>query len=104
VVLVDIESDALTELFTGFGEKGVAAERVAEAVAAEVRAYLDAEVPVGPHLADQLVLWLAIAGGGRFRTVEPTAHTRTQCEVIRAFLGREVRIEACAGSAWEVRV
>lgn len=104
VVTVDLESDALTEVFTGFGEKGVPAERVAGAVAAEVRQYLDAAVPVGPHLADQLLLWLAIAGDGAFRTVAPTPHTTTQCDVIRAFVDVDITWNQVAPQAWEARV
>ena len=37
---------------------------VAEAAAKEASEYLAAEVPVGPHLADQLLLPMALAGGG----------------------------------------
>ncbi len=39
VVLVDIESEAVTEVFVGFGESGVRAEAVAERVARDVRQY-----------------------------------------------------------------
>ena len=58
---------------------------VARAVA-EARRYLDSGAPVGQHLADQLLIPLALAGGGRFRTFEPTLHTRTNAEVIERFL------------------
>lgn len=92
VVTVELESEHVTEVFTGFGEKGVSAERVGEAVAAEVRQYLAAEVPVGPHLADQLLLPMALGGGGTFRTVAPTSHTRTHAELLRTFLGAEIAI------------
>ncbi len=44
-------------------------------------------VPVGPHLADQLVLLLALARGGSFRTTAPTLHTRTQLDGDRALPG-----------------
>jgi len=88
VVLVEIESEEVTEVFTGFGEKHVKAEQVAAAVADEALAYLSApDVPVGPHLADQLVLLLALAGEGSFRTMTPTRHAQTQLEVIGRFLG-----------------
>jgi RNA 3'-terminal phosphate cyclase (ATP) len=88
VVLVEIDSEEVTEVFTGFGEKQVKAETVAAGAAAEALAYLAADdVPVGPHLADQLVLLLAIAGGGCFRTLAPTRHTHTQLEVVGRFLG-----------------
>jgi RNA 3'-terminal phosphate cyclase len=44
---------------------------VACGVAAEVRAHLDAGVPVAEHLAGQLLILTAIAGGGAIHTTEP---------------------------------
>jgi len=104
VVSIELESDAVTEVFTGFGEKGVSAESVAEGVAAEATQYLDAGVPVGPHLADQLLLPLALAGGGTFRSLAPSAHARTQADVIRRFLGVETRMCAVSDRAWQFEV
>jgi RNA 3'-terminal phosphate cyclase (ATP) len=101
---VDVVSDALTEVFTGFGEKGRRAEDVAAKVAREVRAYLRSGAPVGPHLADQLLLWLALAGGGRFRTTAPTAHTMTHAEVIHAFLDVRVEVQRIDDEVWEIAV
>jgi RNA 3'-terminal phosphate cyclase (ATP) len=89
VVLIEVASEAVTEVFTGFGEKAVRAETVADRAADEVLAYLASDVPVGIHLADQLVLLLALAGAGSFRTLAPSQHTKTQFEVIKRFLDRE---------------
>jgi RNA 3'-terminal phosphate cyclase (ATP) len=98
-LIAEIESEQLTELFTGFGEKQVRAEAVASGVAEEVRAYLAAEVPVGQHLADQLLLPLALAGEGSFRTMAPTKHALTQLDVINRFLGPVVTgVEEAAGT------
>lgn len=102
-VMVTVRSEHVTELFTGFGDKGVRGEEVARGVAAEVRAYLDAGVPVSEHLADQLLIPLAIAGGGAFRTTEPTLHTRTNAEVIGRFLPVRFGITQVGSQAWEVR-
>jgi RNA 3'-terminal phosphate cyclase (ATP) len=104
VVMVEIESERVTEVFTGFGQKGVPAERVAAGVARETRRYLDARVPVGEHLADQLLIPLALAGAGSFRTMRPSQHTRTNVEVICRFLDVAVGIEQVGFDAWEVRV
>jgi RNA 3'-terminal phosphate cyclase (ATP) len=86
-VLVEIESEHITEVFTGFGEVNVRAEAVADRVAEKVRRYLAAGVPVGPYLADQLLIPLALAGGGAFRTIALTSHATTNLLVIGAFLG-----------------
>ncbi len=104
VVLVEAEFDGGRELFMALGERGVAAERVAEAVADEAAAWRDADVPVGEHLADQLLLPMAMAGGGRFVTVSPSAHTLTNARVIERFLPVTVRARALDGGRWEVVV
>jgi RNA 3'-terminal phosphate cyclase (ATP) len=104
VVVVEIEREDVTEVFSGFGEKGRRAEQVAADVAAEVRAYLNADVPVGPHLADQLVLLLAIGAGGAFRTQAPSGHLRTQVEIIERFLGTRPRLLDEGDGRWRVEV
>ncbi len=98
------ECEHATELFTGFGEIRVPAEKVAARAAIKARKWLDAGVPVGEHLADQLLIPLALAGGGRYRTLEPTLHTRTNVEVIRRFLDVEIAAEEAEPGVWEVRV
>ncbi|HET6611207.1 MAG TPA: RNA 3'-terminal phosphate cyclase [Kofleriaceae bacterium] len=104
VVMIEIESDHVTEVLTGFGIRGERAETVAEKVAAEAAAYLEAGVPVGVHLADQLLLPFAMAGGGSFRTLEPSSHTKTQADVIRTFLGCEIRMERIDPKTWHLEV
>jgi RNA 3'-terminal phosphate cyclase (ATP) len=104
VVLVDVESENLTEVFTGFGERGVRAETVAERLAAEVADYLEAFAPVGVHLADQILVPFALAGGGAFRTLSPSLHTKTQVQVIRAFLGSEIAMREEGGNRWLIEV
>jgi len=103
-VLVTVESEQVTEVFTAFGEKRVSAEAVGEHAAAQARDYLVAEVPVGPHLADQLLLPMALGGGGSFRTLEPTLHTRTNASVIQRFLRIDVRFSEVGRRAWRVDV
>ena len=55
VVLIEIESENITEVFVGFGERGVRAESVASRAADQARRYLAAGVPIGRYLADQLL-------------------------------------------------
>ncbi|MCX8049692.1 MAG: RNA 3'-terminal phosphate cyclase [Methylohalobius sp.] len=86
VVIVTVRCEHLTEVFTGFGERRVRAETVADHLATEVKEYLATGAAVGPHLADQLLLPLALAGGGRFLTTPPTLHTTTNIWVIEQFL------------------
>ncbi len=92
VLLLKVESDALTEVFTGFGQRGIPAEVVAAGVAAEASKYLASDVAVGEHLADQLLLPLALAGGGSFTTLPLSSHAQTNIDVIKTFLDIEVRL------------
>ena len=85
VVLV-LECHHVTEVFAATGRRGVPAEDVAAAALASAREYVDAGVPVGAYLADQLLLPLALAGAGRYLTVKPSSHTLTNMAVIGQFL------------------
>ncbi|MFQ5655735.1 MAG: RNA 3'-terminal phosphate cyclase, partial [Planctomycetota bacterium] len=89
---IEIESDFVTEIFTGFGQRGVRAEAVADGAIQAARRYLESDVPAGAHLADQLLLPMALAGESEIRTLAPSRHTTTNLEVIEEFLGMKARI------------
>jgi RNA 3'-terminal phosphate cyclase (ATP) len=91
---VTLEHEGITEVFTGFGEKGVSAESVAKRAVDGARSYLVSEAAVGPHLADQLLLPMALAGGGEFVTMPVTLHFESHVEIIEKFLSRRVVTEA----------
>jgi RNA 3'-terminal phosphate cyclase (ATP) len=76
----------IRELVSELGEKGVRAELVAARACDQLERYLDAEVPVGEHLADQLLLPMALTGGGRFRCAPLSLHATTNIETIQRFL------------------
>jgi RNA 3'-terminal phosphate cyclase (ATP) len=88
---IEVAFDGGVEVFTGFGEKHVRAETLAERCLAELDAWRALDVPVGEHLADQLLLPMALAGG-RMRTGPLSLHARTNIEVIERFLGPTFRI------------
>ena len=92
-LLITLEHEHVTAVFAGFGEKMVRAETVAKHTIAEARRYLAADAAVCEHLADQLMLPMALAGGGSFTTVRLSQHARTNAEVIARFLPIEVRFE-----------
>jgi RNA 3'-terminal phosphate cyclase (ATP) len=85
--------ESVTEVVTGFGIKGVSAEQVASDACDEAGRYLRSDVPVGMHLADQLLVPMALAGGGSFRTLPPTAHTVTNAGVVQRFLNVSIAID-----------
>jgi RNA 3'-terminal phosphate cyclase (ATP) len=104
VLMVTVRHENVAEVFTGFGAKGVTAERVAGRVAAEVSDYLESEVPVGEHLADQLLIPMALAGKGSFVTGEPSLHTTTNISVIQQFLDVRFEVERVSRRAWRISI
>lgn len=86
VLMATVEYEHVSELFCGFGEKGVAAEAVARNMVQELRDYVGGHAVAGPHLADQLLLPLALAGAGSFTASGITPHTQTNIAVIEKFL------------------
>lgn len=91
VVSVECELENVTEVFTAVGERGVPAEKVASEAAQAMSRYWRSGAAVGEHLADQLLVPLALAGSGSFVTSEPTRHTLTNIEVIRQFVDVDIR-------------
>jgi RNA 3'-terminal phosphate cyclase (ATP) len=85
-LLVTLEHEHVTEVFAAFGEKMVRAENVATTVLHEARRYIASDAAVGEHLADQILLPLALAGGGRFSIDRVSQHAITNAEIIGRFL------------------
>ena len=109
VVMIEIVSEHVTEVFTGFGRRGVRAEKVASDALRAAQDYLKADVPVGPYLADQLILPLGISahtsgGGGSFRTMALSRHATTHIEIIRQFLDIDVQVERESTNRYLVRI
>ena len=104
ILTIEIESDNITEVFTGFGEKGVSAEKVAKRAVKAVQEYLAFNVPMGRHLADQLLIPMALAGGGKFRTLSPTKHTTTNAEIIKKFIDVEIAMNEYDQNRWEIEI
>ena len=105
VVMLEVQHENVTELFVGFGQVGVKAENVAADVLRQYRNYQVVGAPVGPHLADQLMLPLGIAAwqagrGGSFRTLPLTRHSTTHIELLRQFLEIPISVDAVATAAW----
>lgn len=103
-LLLSVAGQGVCEVVSSFGMKGVPAEEVAASACWAMKRFLKAEVPVGEHLADQLLVPLALAGGGRFRTLPLTLHARTVVEVVKAFLPVEVMVASCPDGSEEVEV
>ncbi|MGL6196281.1 MAG: RNA 3'-terminal phosphate cyclase, partial [Thermoguttaceae bacterium] len=99
IVMLEITSENVTELFTGFGEISVNAETVAQKAVDQYRDYLTADVPVGRYLADQIMMPLGLAayqgsGASTFRTLPLSQHSKTHIEILRQFLDIDINIQA----------
>lgn len=103
-VFVDLNYEHARELVSEVGKRGVSAEEVAQRVCNEVERFEGSGAPVGEHLADQLLLPMALGAGGTFRTLKPTRHTRTNIEVIRLFLEVDIDVTPQDDGIWLVTV
>lgn len=98
-----LEYEQIREVFTSFGALGRSAESVAEEAANAAREYLLHPAPVGPHLADQLLLPMALGGLKTFATCEPTPHFLSNADVIATFTGKCISVKR-EGSIYVVTV
>jgi len=107
-LMATLAYENVSELFTQFGEKGLSSDNVANALVKEVRAYEASTAALGPHLADQWALPLALAvwrrgGEATYTCTELTDHATTNFSVIERFLPARFVTEAIAGG-WSVCV
>jgi RNA 3'-terminal phosphate cyclase (ATP) len=104
VVMIESSSEKVTEVFTGFGERGVKAESVAEQALRQLELYKATEVFAGEYLADQLLLPMAVAGGGSFTTLRLTGHSVTNMQTIQNFLDCKFQFEESRNNHVDVHV
>jgi RNA 3'-terminal phosphate cyclase (ATP) len=104
IMAAEVASEHVVETFSGFGERGVRAEQVADAVVDQVRQYLSSSAPVGEYLTDQLLLPLVLAGSGGFRSVGLSSHAKTNIEVIRKFLPVTIETTPADAGGMDIRV
>jgi RNA 3'-terminal phosphate cyclase (ATP) len=87
IVLIDVAtSTGVAAQFCGFGRLAASAESVATEAVKDARSYLVSSAAVAEHLADQLLLPFALAGGGVFTATRLNGHARTNMDVISSFL------------------
>jgi len=98
-ILIELASCDVTGVFSAFGKIGVSAERVAEQAARDAREYLVSRAIAGKHLADQLLLPVALAKEGSFTATKLSMHLRTNMEVIHYSLGSDFEIQQEKGLA-----
>jgi RNA 3'-terminal phosphate cyclase (ATP) len=91
--------------FTALGELGKPMEKVAEECGSQFEKWLVADAAIDEHLADQLVLPLALAKGtSRYRTIEVTDHLRTVIWLVGLFVPAAIELEELADGSGIVRI
>jgi len=96
--------DGYAEVFTGFGAPRLASDRVAEEAVGPAQGFFASGAALGEHLADQLLLPLALARGGSFVTPTPSEHTRTNAAIIQEFISIHLALTPLDSEQWRVDV
>ncbi len=81
------------EMASACGEMHLTSEKIGLRIGKSLKHFLSSGAAVGRHLADQLLLPIALAGGGSFTTMIPDNHVTTNLEVIEKFLPVKSSIE-----------
>jgi RNA 3'-terminal phosphate cyclase (ATP) len=104
VVVISAASSQLLETITAIGERRLPAEAVAKLACDEANQYLSEDVPVGIHLADQLLIPLAMAGSGSYLTLSPSLHTTTNIQIVQKFLNVDIAVERVSSTVSRIAV
>lgn len=104
VVGLELPTRPVATLYSGLGERGKPAERVADEAVEQVLAHLQAPPgAIDAHSADQIVLPLALAAGSSsFPVALVTQHLLTNLDVIRKFVDRVMMVEGEEGKPGRV--
>lgn len=89
---------------SALGKPGLRAEKVGELAAHAILPELSCGAGVDVYLADQLIPYLALAGGGSFTTRVITPHTKTNIWVTEQFLEVKFKIEEMEKGLFKVWV
>ncbi|MGP4864393.1 RNA 3'-terminal phosphate cyclase [Psychrobacter sp. T6-5] len=83
------------EVFSLLGEKRSSAENIGKRLAGHIRRYLyDTDALLDEYLTDQLLLPLALSGGGTFSARVISEHSKTQAWLIEQFLPVAITFDA----------
>lgn len=103
-VTLDAAYGNVTEVVSGFGKLGLSAERMGTTAGKRMAGYEASGAFAGPYLQDQLLLPMAVAGGGAFTSVKVSQHTRTAADIVAQFTGRSTRFEDAGNEGTLVRL
>lgn len=91
--------------FSALGAKGVPADHVADEAVAQIPPFIDNQAAVDPHLADQLLIPMALASGhSHFSTSQITLHTLTNLTLLQQWLNVTVAISGELDQPGEITI
>ncbi|MGB3093458.1 MAG: RNA 3'-terminal phosphate cyclase [Candidatus Zixiibacteriota bacterium] len=91
--------------FGALGERGKRAEKVAEEACDDFLQFMQSTAAIDPHLADQLIPYLALADGKSILTVSKiTKHLLTNIWVVEQFLKTKISVEGEEGAKGRVTI
>ena len=98
VVFISLTAGRARAGFQSLGALKKRAERVADEACDELEAYIKTGAALDKHLADQLIIPIALAkGDSRFTTSEITGHLITNIAIVEAFLPVRFRVTGDVG-------
>jgi RNA 3'-terminal phosphate cyclase (ATP) len=105
MVFLRAEFESVRAGFTSLGRTAKPAERVAEDACREFLEYFASGAALDRHLADQLVLPLALAtGASTFTTCDVSEHLLTNVWIVEQVLGRPVDVEGEKGESGKLSI
>ena len=104
LLAAEIAFENVSERISAFGAFGKRAKQVSREVSKGIKDYLGSGAVVGRRLGDQLLLPMALAGGGSFVTMTPSNHLQTNAAVIEAFLPIRVTMDELERGRCQVTV
>jgi len=92
-VMIRLCGSSRTTVFTAFGMRGKPSQNVVSEVVNLAKDFLASGAVIDRFLADQLLIYMAMAKGGCYTTNRISAHLETNMEVIKKFLPVDFVIE-----------
>jgi len=104
IISLRVSDGNMCEVIDVVGAKNLSAERVAGRAISAMKRYINSGAAVGEYLCDQLLLPLALGNGGRFTTIEPSLHTKTNIDIIKMFVDCEITTKPLGDDLFELSV
>lgn len=103
LVFLKAEFENVQAGFSALGARGKPAERVADEACNALANFLKSDAAIEPHLADQLILPIALAKGeSRFTTSRITRHLTTNIWLVQQFLPIQFEVNGAENEPGEI--